>query len=106
MSSIPKKNCAASILNRSQKIIIGFVAGSLLLVLVFSIFMFKRFKITQNQKNIIEVQKIKVDEAYEKLHEKNKEVTDSIIYARRIQRALLTNEKYFDKHLSRLNIKK
>ena len=101
-----KKDILYADQNRSQKIIIGFVAGSLLLVLVFSIFLFKRFKITQNQKNIIEVQKIKVDEAYEKLHEKNKEVTDSIIYARRIQRALLTNEKYFDKHLSRLNIKK
>lgn len=33
------------------------------------------------------------------LEEKNKEVTDSITYARRIQRALLTGEKYIQKYI-------
>ncbi|MBC7865363.1 MAG: hypothetical protein IAF38_20475, partial [Bacteroidia bacterium] len=51
------------------------------------------------QKKIIEEQKIKVDEAFEKLHEKNKEVMDSIYYARRIQRALITSEKYIERKL-------
>ena len=40
-----------------------------------------------------------VDEAYEKLAERNKEVMDSIHYAKRIQTALLPNEKYIDKVL-------
>jgi len=45
-----------------------------------------------------------VDEAFEKLHEKNKEVMDSIYYARRIQRALITNEKYIERKLNDLNL--
>jgi len=43
-----------------------------------------------------------VDAAYESLHEKNKEVMDSIYYARRIQRALITSEKYIANQLNKL----
>jgi len=43
-----------------------------------------------------------VDKAYDELHEKNKEVMDSIYYARRIQTALITNEKYIENSLNRL----
>ena len=76
--------------------------GGLLLVISFLGFVFNRFKVTQKQKAIIEAQKIEVDRAYESLHEKNKEVMDSIFYARRIQRALITSERYIHKHLNRL----
>ncbi len=76
--------------------------GGLVLVIVFLAFIFNRFRVTQKQKAIIELQKIRVDHAYEKLHEKNKEVLDSIYYARRIQQALITSEKYVSKHLGRL----
>jgi tetratricopeptide (TPR) repeat protein len=67
------------------------------------LFVINRFRITQKQKKIIEAQKIVVDEAFEKLHEKNKEVMDSIYYARRIQRALITSEKYIGRNLNRMN---
>lgn len=76
-----------------------FVAGGLLLV-------WNRFRLISRQKNIIETQKVQVDAAYEKLHEKNKEVMDSIHYARRIQRALITNERYIEKALGRLRTPK
>ncbi len=76
--------------------------GGLILIAGFLIFVFNRFKITQKQKAIIELQKADVDLAYGKLHEKNKEVLDSIFYARRIQRSLLTTESYIDKSLKRL----
>ncbi|MBC7865324.1 MAG: tetratricopeptide repeat protein [Bacteroidia bacterium] len=69
----------------------------LLIVLAGLGFVINRFRLTQKQKKIIEEQKIIVDEAFEKLHEKNKEVIDSIYYARRIQRALLTSEKYIER---------
>ena len=45
------------------------------------------------QKKVIEEQKVLVDEAYQHLHEKNKEVMDSINYAKRIHAALITGEK-------------
>jgi uncharacterized membrane protein (DUF106 family) len=60
---------------------------------------FNRFRVTNKQKKIIEVQKTQVDAAFEKLHEKNKEVLDSIHYAKRIQSALMPNEKYIDRKL-------
>ena len=41
-----------------------------------------------------------MNEAFNKLHEKNKEVMDSIYYARRIQRALITSEKYIARKLN------
>lgn len=59
-------------------------------------------KIISQQKLEVEQQKQIVDKAYEQLHEKNKEIMDSIIYARRIQRALITSEKYIKKELNRL----
>ena len=46
----------------------------------------------EKEKLIIENQKREVDLAYNQLHEKNKEVMDSIHYARRIQHSVLTNE--------------
>ncbi len=73
--------------------------GGLILVIGFLGFVFNRFRVTQKQKKIIEEQKHLVDEAFEKLHEKNKEVMDSIYYARRIQRALITSERYIARNL-------
>jgi tetratricopeptide (TPR) repeat protein len=69
-------------------------------------FVVNRFRVTQRQKKIIESQKVMVDHAYEKLAERNKEVMDSIHYAKRIQTALVTNEKYIQKTLERLKSKK
>jgi hypothetical protein len=39
------------------------------------------------------------------VEEKHKEITDSIHYAQRIQRALITPEKYIEKQLNKLNKK-
>ncbi len=85
-----------------QRIVIYAVAGLLVLVAVFAVFMFNRFRITQKQKAVIEEQKVLVDKAYETLHEKNKEVMDSIHYAKRIQTALITSEKYITNSINRL----
>ncbi len=40
------------------------------------------------------------------VEEKQKEILDSIYYARRIQRSLLTSEKYINRHLERMREKK
>jgi tetratricopeptide (TPR) repeat protein len=87
---------------KRQQFVIYSVAGVLILVIVFSLFLYKRFRITNKQKKVIEEQKILVDDAYEKLHEKNKEVMDSINYAKRIQTALITSEKYIERNLKKL----
>ncbi|MBA3665816.1 MAG: tetratricopeptide repeat protein [Bacteroidetes bacterium] len=76
--------------------------GGLLIVMAGLGFVINRFRVAEKQKKIIELQKIRVDHAYEKLAEKNKEVLDSIRYAKRIQTALVTSEKYINKSLNRL----
>lgn len=71
--------------------------GGLILVAGFLIFVVNRFRITNKQKKIIEEQKIVVDQAFEKLEMKQKEIMDSIHYAQRIQKALITSEFLVEK---------
>ncbi|MEW6470219.1 MAG: hypothetical protein AB1458_14990, partial [Bacteroidota bacterium] len=80
---------------RQQAIITWSVIIGLLLVIVFSFFLFSRYRVTQRQKSIIEEQKKIVEE-------KNKDILDSIHYAQRIQQSLLPTDKYIHKSLSRL----
>jgi serine phosphatase RsbU (regulator of sigma subunit) len=93
--------------NKQKNIILGSVAAVLLLVLVFSIFMYNRFKITQRQKNIIEKQKVIVEKERaeaehqkELVEEKQKEILDSINYAKRIQTALLASKELLNNNLT------
>ena len=86
--------------DKHEKIIIGVVTVGLIVVLVFLILLFKRFKVTNEQKKVIEEQKKEVDGAYGKLNnahlelqEKDKDITDSIAYARKIQSAILPSEE-------------
>lgn len=71
-----------------QNIIILSIVIVLLVVIVFSLFLFKRFKVTNHQKEIISQQK-------ELVEEKQKEISDSINYAKRIQTSFLANELEF-----------
>jgi tetratricopeptide (TPR) repeat protein len=75
--------------NKFQQIVIGSVVLILLLVIIFTYFVLRSLNITRNQKNIIEQKQI--------------EILDSIHYAKKIQTALMTNEKYFENTLNKLN---
>ena len=73
--------------------------GGLFLVIVFAGFMYNRFTVTRKQKQIIELQKQEVENQKEIVEEKNKEITDSIQYAKRIQNAILPPIKFVKEHL-------
>jgi tetratricopeptide (TPR) repeat protein len=75
--------------------------GGLFLVILFSIFMFNRYKITQKQKIVIEHQKEIVEEQKKLVEEKQKEILDSIRYAKRIQLAQIPSEKLVQKLLGK-----
>ncbi len=75
--------------------------GGLGLILCFAIFAYSRFKITQKQKSIIELQKYEVEKQKALVEEKQKEVMDSIRYAKRIQTSLLPSEKYIARNLKK-----
>ena len=101
-----KQQAIAEEKSRKQKVVLFLVSCVLLLVFVFTAFVFRSLRITRRQKNIIEVQKNEVlqqKEIVEKqkhiVEKKQKEIVDSITYARRIQRALLTSDEYIKNNL-------
>jgi len=72
-----------------------FIAGFGMLALL-SLFILRGYRQKQKANIVITEQKALVDA-------KQKEIVDSIHYAKRIQKALLPSEKYFDRTLARLN---
>ncbi len=71
-----------------QKLVIMFSGFFLVFVLVFTIVLLNRIKITRRQKAIIE--------------QKQKEILDSIHYAKRIQNSLMPSEKNIERAVARL----
>jgi len=89
-----------------QEVIIFSIAAGLCLVAIFLVFMLSRLKVTRKQKYIIEQQKVKVEQqkeetelAHYELEEKNQEILDSILYAKRIQSAILPQMKVVKEYL-------
>lgn len=90
---------------RNQLIIVSVIVV-LIIISIFTILIYNRFRITKHQNVIIEHQKLEVEnqklivESQKNLvEEKHKEITDSINYAVRIQRALLANKQILDTNL-------
>ncbi len=89
-----------SVLTRAEEskhriVVISFMVG-LFVMIAFSVFIYNRWIITRRQKLIIEDQRSLVQEQKEEVEkqkliveEKNKEVMDSITYAKRFQQAIL-----------------
>jgi serine phosphatase RsbU (regulator of sigma subunit) len=77
---------------KKQKVISYSVGIGLLLVLIFSAFVFNRLRLKKKQKAIIEMQKDLVEE-------KQKEILDSITYAKRLQEAILPPQHFVKQHL-------
>jgi serine phosphatase RsbU (regulator of sigma subunit) len=79
--------------NQKLLLILASVIMGLVTVGFFSMFYYKRFNQVKRQRNIISKQKERSDEQH-------KSIKDSIVYARRIQRALLTSDEYIKAHLN------
>lgn len=80
-----KQAAISSEQNKRKNMIIYTVVFGLFLLVLFSGFLYNRFRITQKQKIIIA--------------EKNKEITDSITYAKRLQTAILPPDSFWKKYL-------
>ncbi len=85
--------------SKQQKIIIIASVAGLILCLFFGIFIYNRFKVTQKQNIIIQEQKKIVEDQKHIVEVHQKEVVDSINYAKRIQYALLAHEDMLSKNL-------
>lgn len=77
----------------------------LALILVFSFFLYNRYRMTKNQKKIIELKEQETSKQKVLLEQKQKEILDSIHYAKRIQMAQLPSEKRVGKILDKLKRK-
>lgn len=84
---------------QKQQLILGGFILILIIVAVFSVLIFKRYKLSQQQKEIINLQKNEVSQQKLLLEEKQKEILDSIHYAKRIQSALIAHHDFLNEHL-------
>ena len=90
-----KKDAVAAAERRRQQIVLWSVAGFGLLVLAFAVFAWRSFLQKKRANKEISYQKYIIEE-------KQKEILDSILYARRIQQTLLPNEKILARKLAEL----
>ncbi|MBI3518398.1 MAG: tetratricopeptide repeat protein [Bacteroidetes bacterium] len=81
---------------KQQKIVTYFIVGGLLIVSLLAFFIFKGLKVQKRANAIIVKQKKEVEIQKHKVEEHQKEILDSIHYAKRIQTALLANKELID----------
>ena len=91
-AEIDKEQSIAAEEKKQQTIVLIAVSCGLAVVIGFSVFLNNRIRVTRKQKKIIEEQKHEVEE-------KNKEILDSIRYAKRIQDAILPSMDAMQKAL-------
>jgi len=95
-----------------QKIFTYIAIGVSVIFFILALYIFKNYKdkqkankIISEQKEKVEIQKAEIEFQKSILEEKNKEVTDSIRYAKKIQTSLLPTEKYIERNLNKLKKK-
>ncbi|HWY10626.1 MAG TPA: tetratricopeptide repeat protein, partial [Bacteroidia bacterium] len=82
-----------------QKVISISIAIGLIFVLLFALFIVNRLRVTNKQKKEIEFQKQLAEYQKEIVDEKQKEIIDSINYAKRIQTALIAGHELLRNNL-------
>lgn len=97
-----KKEKEISLLNERDKkrqvVIYSIIALSLLLGLL-SFVLFNRFRLKKRTANELEVRNKEISHQKNIIEEKQKEITDSIHYAKRIQNTLLAHKDFIDKFI-------
>jgi serine phosphatase RsbU (regulator of sigma subunit)/Tfp pilus assembly protein PilF len=94
-----KENAMHAADKKKQKIIIYSVVGFSLLFAALAVVIFISLKRTRKANKIISDQKTEVEAKNHLIEEKQKEITDSINYARRLQQAILPPQEFIDNYL-------
>lgn len=90
-----KKEMLAAADRRRRNIVLAVISGFGLVILGFALFAYRSFLQKKKANFRIRLQK-------EFIEEKQKEILDSIYYARRIQRSLLPSEKYIERVIKQI----
>lgn len=85
-------------LKRQKTIRYAFTIG-FCLVAVLAVVIYRGLRVNKKQNKIITAQKKEVEHQKELVDEKNKEITDSITYAKRLQEAILPPPDFLNKYL-------
>ncbi|MDP1801293.1 MAG: tetratricopeptide repeat protein [Bacteroidota bacterium] len=72
------------------------------LIVVLAIVLFRAFITKQKANRLLELSNAEIQHQKDIIEEKNKSITDSIFYAKRIQTTLMPSEKYISKSLEKL----
>jgi len=84
---------------KKQQLFLIFLGVLLLAVGIITFIVFRSLRVSNKQNQLIEQQKIEVELQKNIVDNKNREITDSIIYARRIQQAILPSAEALKTHL-------
>jgi tetratricopeptide (TPR) repeat protein len=95
-----KQLAVAAADKKRQRLFLWFTAIGLFFAVIVALFIFRSLRLTRKQKQVIEDQKVIVEKQKQLVEVKQKEILDSIHYAKRIQQALITNEKYIERSLN------
>jgi len=97
-----KKDAVTKAEAKKQETVLALVCCVLILVFVFSGFIFRSLRITRRQKVLIELKNKETEEQKKVIEEKNKDILDSIQYAKRIQQSLMPSNQYIERNLEKL----
>jgi serine phosphatase RsbU (regulator of sigma subunit) len=92
-----KKDALQAEQDHRQKLIIYFISGIALLVLGFAVFAYRSYLQKQKANTELDEKNHKIEGAYTIIEDKNREITDSINYAKRIQSAMLPSKTEIQK---------
>jgi len=95
LAELDKRNAE---LKRQRVLIYSFVFG-LIMILVFSSLLYKQFQEKKRANVLLEAQNTEIKELFSRIFQQNKEITDSIHYASRIQSAILPPVKILEERL-------
>jgi len=93
------ENIISSKTIKQQQLITYFIIGGLLLTLLLAFFIFRGLKIQRKANAIISKQKEEVTQQKYIVEEHQKEILDSIHYAKRIQNTLLAHKDFVNKYI-------
>jgi serine phosphatase RsbU (regulator of sigma subunit)/uncharacterized protein YozE (UPF0346 family) len=95
-----RENALTRAESKRQRTQLFAMGGGLIMVLLLAGISFRAYRQKQKDNVLIAAQKNEVEEQREQLQEKNKEITDSITYAKRIQEAILPPNRLVKEHLN------
>ncbi len=88
---------------KQQKIVSYALVIGLIFLIVFAIMIYKNLNLSKKSNRIISLQKLEVEKQKHLVEEKQKEVLDSINYAKRLQDAILPQVRSIKESFSKLN---